>query len=48
MDDWEPVFIWWPRKIDGRWIWMAKAERTMVCGGGGLGGSFWWIYRRLA
>lgn len=47
-EEWETFFVWWPRRIDGRWIWLAKAERQSVCGGCALYGDYWWIYRRLA
>ena len=43
--EWEPFFVLCPRRIEGRWVWLSKAERAMACGGSGLGGDFWWIYR---
>lgn len=45
MREWETFFVWWPRRIDGRWTWLRSAERKPVAGGCSLYGDFWWIYR---
>ena len=35
--EWEPFFCLWPRKIDGRWQWLQRAERRTVYVGGAMG-----------
>jgi hypothetical protein len=43
--NWEKFFVFWPRKINDKWVWLKTAERAFQAGGGGLGGDFWFIYR---
>jgi hypothetical protein len=43
--DWAPVFLYWPRRIQGRWLWLTTVGRIRVCGGCSFYGEFWWEYR---
>lgn len=27
--EWHKKFIWWPRKIQGHWVWLETAERKL-------------------
>jgi hypothetical protein len=43
--DWQPHYLLWPRKVDGRWRWLSYVQRRYVACGCALYGDFEPEYR---
>jgi hypothetical protein len=45
MNEWERVFLLWPRKVDGRWRWLSTVERSDASWGCAFAVVHCWEYR---
>lgn len=45
--DWHDTFIWWPRKIQGHWVWLETAQRILHVNSYEGPSYSWYQYRLL-